>query len=477
MTPEEVARVRRISVKTLANWRSSGTGPAWTKSGGRVVYFASSVMDLKAEIKGQGQQGKPRVTITTRPYPRDKSRQQVDIQLQHPATGSVVRRRLTAPKGMDEAGARSWGEKQVKEILRDLFLAATKEEKTTQTQEPEPKRTKAPTMAELFELYEVEVLCDPEQTKGRTRHTYEKEWLRLKGLFAEVRCDEWTDDHNEKLRRKFRDCGARYHNQNVTLMDNLFKIAVAKRFIKEIPKLNRRKHRSKPKEPAHNKDDIRRLLEAARDVGEEAGEAIELMILLGLDAGLRPGEVAGLRWSDIDWDNNQVMVQNQRPHKMPQNEEYAVKYDESGRIPMTARLRTAMEIHRIRGISPSRYVFVSSKTGLAMYTDLISERVLRAHVRAGLRHKHGHFMRHCAASRVAYAPGGEAADAQGLLRHKNLSTTDTYLREIRGTNMARRAVKLLDLLEEQEDGIEPASTGSSLSPLGTGRQKPRLDLN
>jgi hypothetical protein len=33
----------RISVKTLANWRSTGTGPAYTKIGGRVFYALQDV--------------------------------------------------------------------------------------------------------------------------------------------------------------------------------------------------------------------------------------------------------------------------------------------------------------------------------------------------------------------------------------------------------------------------------------------------
>ena len=40
LTPKElVARYRAtITVRTLANWRSSGEGPAYTKIGGRVLY-------------------------------------------------------------------------------------------------------------------------------------------------------------------------------------------------------------------------------------------------------------------------------------------------------------------------------------------------------------------------------------------------------------------------------------------------------
>lgn len=47
LTPVElVARYKgAITIRTLANWRSSGDGPAYTKVGGRVLYSAESVMN------------------------------------------------------------------------------------------------------------------------------------------------------------------------------------------------------------------------------------------------------------------------------------------------------------------------------------------------------------------------------------------------------------------------------------------------
>lgn len=36
-----------ISPKTLANWRTKGVGPKWTKVGGRVVYALKDVLDYE----------------------------------------------------------------------------------------------------------------------------------------------------------------------------------------------------------------------------------------------------------------------------------------------------------------------------------------------------------------------------------------------------------------------------------------------
>lgn len=47
LTPEEVAaRYKgKLSVRTLANWRTSGGGPDFTKVGGRVMYPLSAVRE------------------------------------------------------------------------------------------------------------------------------------------------------------------------------------------------------------------------------------------------------------------------------------------------------------------------------------------------------------------------------------------------------------------------------------------------
>lgn len=47
LTPEELVQRYngRISLKTLANWRSTGEGPAFTKVGSRVFYRLPDVLE------------------------------------------------------------------------------------------------------------------------------------------------------------------------------------------------------------------------------------------------------------------------------------------------------------------------------------------------------------------------------------------------------------------------------------------------
>lgn len=50
LTPEQVSQrlAGRISVRTLANWRCLGTGPRFTRIGGRILYSMRAVEDWEA---------------------------------------------------------------------------------------------------------------------------------------------------------------------------------------------------------------------------------------------------------------------------------------------------------------------------------------------------------------------------------------------------------------------------------------------
>lgn len=50
LTPKEVSDryKKKITERTLANWRSSGEGPRFTKIGGRVLYSLDSVIEWES---------------------------------------------------------------------------------------------------------------------------------------------------------------------------------------------------------------------------------------------------------------------------------------------------------------------------------------------------------------------------------------------------------------------------------------------
>lgn len=474
-TPSETASWLHLSVKTLANWRSaprsSPQGPPWVKVGGRVAYRRAAVMEWLSENESAGQQGRPsNVTVTVRPYPRDKARSQVDIMIQHPATSKIIRRRIVAPAGLDRSGAKAWGESQVPTILRELFVAQAKTSdkpqemietrqlaiETRKSEDQTPKQSRAPKIGELWDRYDEEILSN-RNAKKTTAKTYRILWVKLCPTVKNIRCDRWDKDCTMKLAKSLATVGARYANQAAILLRHLFKIAISDGHVADVPKIPRRTPpRAKPQVVA-NYEDTERLLEAARRLEQKDGEAYPVMLLLGVDAGLRPGEVAGLRWSDIDWRRAQLMVQNQRPLPGPEEEETLPKYDEVGRVAMGPRLQRELEKLRARNGERGTYVLRTSK-GEAMYTSLIADRIARIHREAGMPIRRGHHMRHVAASIIDDHPDSRVADVQAHLRHRNESTTATYLHAIRGSDRTLRVGRILEDLSRQ--------TGNGLATHG-----------
>lgn len=455
LTPPEAASWLRISLKTLANWRSAGTGPAWVKLGSRVAYRRAAVVDYVAERPGLGQQGKPRVTLKTRPYYKDPTRQQVDVMIEHPATQQTIRRRLLAPVGFDAAAAATWGESQTKNLLRDLFLARDDAPKPVETRKPtiearKPKdetpraqltanATPVPTFGQLWERYE----ADMPTTKESQRRTKQRHWKAIQALVENIPCDAWTKTDAKKVADRFRGLSSGYHNMCFSLLRILLGLAVEDGILETVPRFPRRKLQGRLPEIAHGNDEIAALLVVARERGAAVGENLELLLLLGVDAGLRPAEVAGLRWRDVDWRAGQLIIQNQRP--LAGRSDCAVKTDEAGRVTLTKRLRAALEAQRASG-PRSPYVITSRKVE-PLYTSLVSDRVQKLHELAGLDAHTGHFLRHCAASRIFSAPGSSLAAAQAHLRHKRASTTEVYLHAVRGAEAGREAAAILDALE------------------------------
>jgi hypothetical protein len=62
------------------------------------------------------------MSITLRPYIKDKTRYHVDMQVEHPITQAPLRKRIAAPAGLDERQAHRWGEKELEKWFKSLAL-------------------------------------------------------------------------------------------------------------------------------------------------------------------------------------------------------------------------------------------------------------------------------------------------------------------------------------------------------------------
>lgn len=166
-----------------------------------------------------------------------------------------------------------------------------------------------------------------------------------------------------------------------------------------------------------------------------AGERLELAMRIALSLGLRRGEVAGLRWDDIDLDTGLLTVNGTMGTVRKQGQQYGTPKSESGvrklRLPDT--LRTALRQHQARQQAERRamgdkwqdspYVFVSVQTGGPMSSDRIYDAVKRVADRAGLPTKLSpHSLRHSCAS-FLYAEGVPEKAISAFLGHANTTIT------------------------------------------------------
>jgi integrase len=155
------------------------------------------------------------------------------------------------------------------------------------------------------------------------------------------------------------------------------------------------------------------LLSCDRDAAAGRRDFAILTLLARL--GLRRGEVANLCLDDIDWRTGELVVRG-KPRR-------------SERLPLPADVGQAIVAYLREGRPHSamgRALFVSLRAPhRALGPVGVSELVVVAARRAGLRHIHAHQLRHTAASEMLRA-GASLGEVGQVLRHRGAASTAIY---------------------------------------------------
>jgi integrase/recombinase XerD len=138
-----------------------------------------------------------------------------------------------------------------------------------------------------------------------------------------------------------------------------------------------------------------------------------LTILVRL--GLRAGEVAALRVSDIDWRRGEIVLQHGKANRVE-------------RLPLPTDVGQAIVAWLVQGrpAGSTHQVFTrvcAPYRGLTM--PGVSDVVHNACLRAGLPPVHAHRLRHTAATQMLRS-GANLAEIGQVLRHRNFQTTAIY---------------------------------------------------
>jgi integrase/recombinase XerD len=165
-----------------------------------------------------------------------------------------------------------------------------------------------------------------------------------------------------------------------------------------------------------------------------------LIVLLMARAGLRRGEVLGLRRSDVHLmaDSGELGCEIARPHlhvvRRDDNPNGAVAKSRRQRaVPLDFVVVQAFDSYefermRVPAAMAGDFVFVNLFRGTAgapMRLDAVNDLVTAAAGRAGIGALHPHQMRHAFASNVLDA-GGALEEVQDLLGHVSITSTQVY---------------------------------------------------
>lgn len=180
-------------------------------------------------------------------------------------------------------------------------------------------------------------------------------------------------------------------------------------------------------------EDIQAVWEAA----EQEPIFIKCMVHMFLVTGSRRGEIAGFRWSALNWDNNSIKI-DQEILYTPEDGVYCEEGTKSGksrilRLPaetmeLLAEYKRWQDLHKAelgnRWIE-SDYIF-TGRFGGHIHPDSISGYIERFEQRHQLPHLHPHKFRHTMASILIYS-GLDTVTVSKRLGHAQVSTTqNTY---------------------------------------------------
>jgi len=161
------------------------------------------------------------------------------------------------------------------------------------------------------------------------------------------------------------------------------------------------------------------------EVAKKEGEPIQAAIILGINYGLRRSEICGLRWSDIDFENNTITIRNTVVENGGQIwEEEKTKTAKSNRIldigeNFADYFKELKATHERNGIVLDKVCCWSD--GRAVKPSYVSHRQKEVLEKYGLEKIRLHDYRHTAGSLAAKR--GTLNQVRDFLGHEDISTT------------------------------------------------------
>ncbi len=342
------------------------------------------------------------MTVTLRPYRHGGWEVDIRVRL---ADGRVHRERRKSPVE-SRSGSRSWGESRERHLI-----AHGPESKPVRAA---PSASVIPTLAEFAARY-VEGYSRANREKHSTIRTKQSHLrTHLLPLFGDRRLDELRQEDIQRLKGKLAQRSAKTVNNVLTTLSTMLKAAVEWEVIPDMPVRIKQLKVTAPEMDFYDFDEYARIVATAQDLDPR----VHIMVLLGGDAGLRPGEVRALQWVAIDFRRRLLTVDRAEY----QGHVGLPKHDKIRRIPMTKRLAAALRAHKHE--HGPNVLYRDDGTPL---TVMVARRWLKTTLElAHLRDRGPHTLRHTFCSHLAMR-GAPAKAIQELAGHTDLQTTQRYM--------------------------------------------------
>lgn len=195
----------------------------------------------------------------------------------------------------------------------------------------------------------------------------------------------------------------------------------------DLKRLYKSPRRAPSKDKIFYDDEVERIIEQCMTDFVRNGNSANIAIIINFDLGLRVGELAALKWEDLDTKAGTICIRRQESEGKV--EEYVKSDSAAGYRELPLNDNVLGLLRRIRGGRLSGYIFVDDsgrrKTASALQKRLIYAQVGKGGDTAGCGVKRIHCQRRTVGTRIAKALGLEAA--RQWLGHTDIATTLRYI--------------------------------------------------
>lgn len=364
-----------------------------------------------------------------RDYPG--GRREVDVRIRLP-NGDWFRRRIVAPAGT-KAQTKAWAEKYERDLIDEIL-------RNKGSAEP----TEVPTFRAFAPRFIDEYARANQQKPSGIESKESVLRLYVVPRFGPMRLDQLTASDVQKMKADLSQKSAKTVNNILSVLNKMLRVAVDWGVLVTLP-VRITLLRTQDTEMTFYEPDVYARLVAA---AARRGPFDELLVRLGGDAGLRRGELIGLRGENVDLRRQMLSVS----HNVVRDIDVDTKGLKIRRIPMSQGLADLLQKHFAGG----RGHLLRQADGETTTPKILRRQMARIELDAGLDGMgHLHILRHTFCSHLAMA-GVPVLEIQRLAGHAHLTTTMKYMHLAPNADQ-RTAVGLLDKLR----ATVPGSSGEA----------------